>query len=208
MTYDQEIIKQLAKKIKAQGFRVFIGESGTHGFYTDKELKRLVSFQYSLGLSFSGNYVTDNPQSTGQGWRIADGDNGTYGNMLAASAPHWAICGATKWSFKTVKRYLKEYQRSSKFKELKIKPLEWSELWDAMKADPAKWQPTTENMYHEMLGALPPQDMCPGAFLVGEPSNHNNEGFPIYTCFKKAGKNYEARDMTQQEFNKLKGVRA
>ena len=104
MNYDQEIIKQLADKIKARGFRVFIGESGTHGFYTDKELKRLVSFQYSLGLSFGGNYVTYNPRATGQGWRIADSDNGNYGDMLAASVPYWAIARAKKGSFKSVKQ--------------------------------------------------------------------------------------------------------
>lgn len=117
MTYDQEIIKQLADKIKAQGFRVFIGESGTHGFYTDKECRRLVSFQYSLGVSFGGNYTTDKPRATGQGWRIADSDHGNYEAMFNTYPPQWAVIDSV-WSFKTVKRYLKEYQRSSKFKEI------------------------------------------------------------------------------------------
>ena len=117
MTYQQEIIKQLGDKIKAQGFRVFIGESGTHGFYTNKDCKRLVSFQYSLGLSFSGNYTTDNPQSTGQGWRIADNDNGDYQDMLNTLPPSWAV-NISKWRLKTVKDYLKAYQASSKFKEV------------------------------------------------------------------------------------------
>lgn len=207
MTYEQEIIKQLADKIKAQGFRVFIGKSGTHGFYTNKEGKRLVSFQYSLGLSFGGNYKTDNPRQTGQGWRIADSDNGNYEDMLAASAPWWAIKDAKKWQFKTVKQYLKEYQRSSKFKELKIKPLEWDALWEAMRANPEAWQQTTLNMYDEMLGAVPPQDMARGAFLVGEPERHNNQGEAVYACFKTAGDKCEARYMTQKEFNQLKQVR-
>lgn len=207
MNYKQEYIKELSEKIKAQGFRVFIGKSGTHGFYTNRELKGLVSFQCGLGgISFSGNYKTDNPRQTGQGWRIADSDSGNYEGMINTYPPSWAVRDS-KWNFKTVKQYLKEYQRSSKFKEFKIKPLEWSELWDAMKKNPEKWQPTTETMYYEMLEALPPQDMTAGAFLVGEPDHHNGEGAAVYACFKTAGKGYEARYLTQKQFITLATAR-
>ena len=46
--------------------------------------------------------------------------------------------------------------------------LEWSPLWEAMKADKSAWIPTTESMYWEMLECLPPRAMRNGAFLVGE----------------------------------------
>ena len=39
------------------------------------------------------------------------------------------------------------------------KPLEWKELWDAMEANPSEWIPTTEAMYWEMLGVVPPRKM-------------------------------------------------
>lgn len=86
-------------------------------------------------------------------------------------------------------------------------PLEWDALWTTMKAEPDAWQPTTLNMYDEMLGAVPPQDMAQGAFLVGEPERHNSQGEAVYACFKTARNKYEARYMTQTEFNQLKQIR-
>lgn len=84
-------------------------------------------------------------------------------------------------------------------------PFEWNVLWFAMRKNPKEWQPTTAHMYDEMLGALPPQDMTRGAFLVGEPDHHNGEGFPVYACFRQAGKAFEAQYLTQKEFNLMKG---
>lgn len=86
-------------------------------------------------------------------------------------------------------------------------PLEWQPLWDAMKAKPDAWIPTTENMYNEMLNVLPPRAWTGGAFLVGEAYTHNAEGYPVYACFKQVGNEYEARHMTLREFNLLKSVR-
>ena len=42
---------------------------------------------------------------------------------------------------------------------MSAQPLEWQALWDAMESSPNQWIPTTENMYWEMLGALPPRKM-------------------------------------------------
>ena len=35
-----------------------------------------------------------------------------------------------------------------------MKGYEWSDLWAAMEAHPENWQPTTEAVAHEMLGAI------------------------------------------------------
>jgi Fe-S cluster assembly iron-binding protein IscA len=48
-----EAVKALAQEIKADGFRVFISKSGTHGFYTDAAGTKVVSFQFDLGGLFT-----------------------------------------------------------------------------------------------------------------------------------------------------------
>lgn len=50
MSYKVEAVKELANKIKATGFRVFIAKSGTYGFYTDTAGSKVVYFQYDLGV--------------------------------------------------------------------------------------------------------------------------------------------------------------
>ncbi len=80
-------------------------------------------------------------------------------------------------------------------------PLEWKALWDAMKAAPAAWIPTTEAMYWNMLECLPPRAQRNGAFLVGEAETHNAEGKAVYACFKQSSDDFSARYMTLSEFN-------
>lgn len=88
-------------------------------------------------------------------------------------------------------------------------PLEWAELWSAMRTEPHPWIMTTEAMNDAMLNALPPRAGGYGCFLVGEADHHNNEGRAVYACFKTIyGGGYEARYMTIAEFAELKGVRA
>ena len=86
-----------------------------------------------------------------------------------------------------------------------MKGYEWKDLWDVMRHRPENWQPTTKAMYDEMLGALPPQAMNGDAFLVGEADHHNDDGIPVYACFKINGGHYEAKYLTQQEFIELRG---
>lgn len=81
-----------------------------------------------------------------------------------------------------------------------MKNLEWQELWDAMEASPNEWIPTTENMYWEMLGAVPPEKMIGRNFLVGEPLRSNGQGEAVYSCFTKSGDTYKAKNMTVAEF--------
>ena len=81
--------------------------------------------------------------------------------------------------------------------------LEWQPLWDAMEADPAAWIPTTKAMYWEMLEILPPRAQTRRAFLVGEALTSNAEGYAVYSCFKKTGDDYHAKNMTLKEFREI-----
>ena len=80
------------------------------------------------------------------------------------------------------------------------KPLEWQALWDAMDANPDAWIPTTEAMYWEMLGAVPPRKMLGRNFMVGEPLRHDAQGHAVHACFTKFGETYKARNMTLEQF--------
>jgi hypothetical protein len=85
-------------------------------------------------------------------------------------------------------------------------PLEWSALWSAMRPEPHPWVLTTEHMFDEMLGALPPIDMGGGAFLVGEPNHHNADGEAVYACFHRYNGIVEARYLTVAEFRVFKSI--
>jgi hypothetical protein len=80
--------------------------------------------------------------------------------------------------------------------------LEWQPLWDAMDANPSEWIPTTEKMYWEMLEVLPPRKQSKSAFLVGEATRDNLEGYPVYSCFKRVGDSFYAKNMTLDQFIK------
>ena len=69
------------------------------------------------------------------------------------------------------------------------KPLEWQPLWDAMEAEPNEWIPTTAQTRR--------------AFLVGEALADNAEGYPVYSCFKRMGDEYHAKNMTLAEFKTI-----
>lgn len=84
-------------------------------------------------------------------------------------------------------------------------PLEWSALWTAMQANyDAKsdaWTLTTQHMFDEMLGVVPPVAMRHGAFLVGEASDHNEHGQAVYAAFRQLpGNVFHAKYMTANEF--------
>lgn len=80
-------------------------------------------------------------------------------------------------------------------------PLVWKPLWDAMRSSPGVWIPTTEEMYWDMLEALPPLRMGRGMFLMGEADHSDDEGCKVYACFLQKGRAYFARYMTKQEFD-------
>lgn len=79
-------------------------------------------------------------------------------------------------------------------------PLVWGELWDAMKASPDEWIETTEEMFFEMLEAVPPRKQGENKFLVGEAARHNEQGEAVYSCFKQVGAKFYAKDMTVAQY--------
>ena len=118
-SYERQIIDGVVSTLKGHGFRVFIAERGTYGFYTDQSASRVVSFQCSLGIvSFSGNY---NSRSCGSGWRITDDivspTKEEAQMMLDSNAPYWATKGE-QVSLVTLDDHLKKYQQSSRYKEV------------------------------------------------------------------------------------------
>lgn len=116
--YNRELIKETAKEIKSHGFRVFIAERGTYGFYTDAEGSRVVSFEADLcGLRFSGNYQS---QTCGTGWGLKSPPSLSKSDLdrtLFSTAPLWATQGE-RVSYTTLEKKLAIYQSSSKYKEL------------------------------------------------------------------------------------------
>lgn len=115
--YKTNTISDLGEQIKNAGFRVFIANRGTYGFYTDNAGSKVVSFGIDLlRIRFSGNYKTDNPVKTGTGWVIAD-DSEKFNDMFNTFPPKWAV-GNAKWKFTTLEEYLNTYQVSSNFNEI------------------------------------------------------------------------------------------
>lgn len=82
-------------------------------------------------------------------------------------------------------------------------PLEWADLWAAMYAEPSEWIATTESMYWEMLGVVPPAAQSGIGFLVGEPLRHNSDGDAVHACFKQVGDKFYARNLTHAQFKAL-----
>lgn len=117
-SYKVPAVAELAAEIKAAGYRVFLAESGTYGFFTDAEGARVVCFQFDLGgFKFSGNYRS---KSCGTGWIMGD----AYGvspeglaAMIESRPPHWATKGEAVQQT-TLAQHLQTYQLSSRYTEL------------------------------------------------------------------------------------------
>ena len=90
--------------------------------------------------------------------------------------------------------------------KLKSEPLEWSPLWDSMNyyESTTKWTPTTEDMFHAMLNAVPPRATGDHAFLVGEPHHDNTDGETVYAALCKASDGqFYARYLTFKKFREV-----
>lgn len=110
--YDKKLVAELVPQIKAAGFRVFVAERGTYGFYTDKDGERVVSFGVGLsGVTFSGNCRS---RRCGTGWRL---DRAPFVEMLWRSPPDWATRGEAV-TLTTLQQHLDTYQKSSRYTEV------------------------------------------------------------------------------------------
>ena len=84
--------------------------------------------------------------------------------------------------------------------------------WQAKKAArqdrPVEWTETTEEIYDEQLGCLPPACFANGGFLVGEPADHHAvSGQPRFQAYRVRDGKYFAssRAMTIEEFKNHDG---
>ena len=116
--YQTEATAELAQEILKAGFRVFIAERGTYGFYTDEEGTRVVSFHYGLGgFDFSGNYKAVHPhggRNIGTGWVLR---TASFDNMFG-QYPLPSMVGNTEFRIITMAQHLERYQSSSRFTEV------------------------------------------------------------------------------------------
>jgi len=82
----------------------------------------------------------------------------------------------------------------------------WQESATKRQRTPITWSLTTESQYHEMLECLPPERWKGGAFLVGEPTDHDwGTGRGRFAAFICLGDRYLVSDrpITVQEFDAL-----
>lgn len=117
MDYKSQMVKELSENIKKQGFRVFVAESGTYGFFTDENGSKVISFQVDPIVSFSGNYKTSNARQCGTGWRISEDIPRHFKTLFETSPPQWATIG-NKWVYTTLEEHLGTYQKSSRYTEI------------------------------------------------------------------------------------------
>jgi hypothetical protein len=72
---------------------------------------------------------------------------------------------------------------------------DWRQAAIARQQTPIGWRRTTKARYHEMLEVLPPAMWIGGAFLVGEPQDHDiATGSPRFDAFRHRHGVYEASD--------------
>lgn len=122
MAYQLKVIEELSEKLLAFGFRVFLSESKTYGFYTNEKGCPLISFQVNyLTPVFSGNYSPATKRH-GTGWRIkTNPDTKEDFERLLYSFPSYPLTTddnqVIKWT--CLEEYLCTYKHS-KFTELKM----------------------------------------------------------------------------------------
>lgn len=82
---------------------------------------------------------------------------------------------------------------------------DWRMAASKRQQTPIYWMRTTQHKYNEMLEVLPPIDWRSGAFLVGEPTDHDfGTGQPRYQAYRELGGFYYAssRPITRTELKK------
>jgi hypothetical protein len=83
---------------------------------------------------------------------------------------------------------------------------EWMDAKAARQDAPVTWDPITQEQYDEWMNCLPPAHWQPGAFMVGEPSDHHaGTGLPRFqACIARNNAHYaSSRPMTLPEFKKF-----
>jgi len=101
-------------------------------------------------------------------------------------------------------RTLEEVQQDNPGAQL-MALAEWQAHRASIQRTPITWHTVSEEEYNDMLCCLPPAAYEPGAFLVGEPSDHEADtGRSRFQAYRSRGKLYERsnRPLTRSEFRK------
>lgn len=78
----------------------------------------------------------------------------------------------------------------------------WKAAVSARQRTPITWEPSTAEQYDEMLNVLPPAMWVGGAFLVGEPMDHDvMDGQPRFSAYWQRASGYyvASRPLTRAE---------
>jgi hypothetical protein len=119
---DFNTAREFAHFIKGLGFRAFVAKNDGirgHGFFTNADGSRVVSFQMDDG-SLGGNYGPPSRES-GTGWRLADTvwTIKTRADAERALNEHpSAFCGKGWKNFTTLETHLGMYGASSGYQEI------------------------------------------------------------------------------------------
>jgi len=115
LQYKKDETRKLAESMVKDGFKAYIAEGGTYGYFTDGN--KVVSFQYDLcGFSFSGNYVSEWGRSCGSGWQLEDSD--IFGGLISQTPPYWIRVYDTKWHYTTPEEHEEKYGKACRYKEV------------------------------------------------------------------------------------------
>lgn len=119
-TYEREAIAELADDLVAAGWRVFIAESGGHGFYTDQEGTKVISFQCSLGIISAGLNYRRGSRTAGTGCQITTDFNAGMAGEVFSATP-WSRSGYSaeeNGGMATLEDHLSKYDPSSHYTEV------------------------------------------------------------------------------------------
>ena len=115
-----DLLKQLVNKILEDGNRVFLSDKGYahHGFFCNPEGTLVCSFWSGpwCGYNIASQYVSKEPLKEGQGYLLIE--NCTDFRKVDTSKLLRLHNSSKTHRPKTLKEYLKQYQESSKFREV------------------------------------------------------------------------------------------
>lgn len=159
----------------------------------------------TTGESYPGHTAT-----VGYDYGLSGADVHWQAAKVVADKFNWHgeyIAGTTKDGYVFTPVENPRFFAGDRLAAVKCEPFEGSALFQIMDVHPRQWVPTTENMYYDMLGALPPVAYGNAenwtGFLMGEPVTHDARGDAIYSAYIRVDDNFYVQNMTVKEFKDL-----
>lgn len=120
MSYRTDRAQQFAGFVKGLGFRVWLAQTGDHGFISDGVGDRVMCFSFDVPNRLGGCYGPPSFES-GTGWQLSKDPSElrTAGDVRGALYEHPPAFAGRGWKhFTTVSQHLAMYQSSSHYTEL------------------------------------------------------------------------------------------